>query len=70
MNRDAALKLDALLLGIRYSLDCAQRYMKPHLSEEDYKKYKYAIARSAGELIDIANDLYKKFPDIFPDELK
>jgi hypothetical protein len=70
MNRDAALKIDALLLGIRYSLSSAQHYMRPYLSEEDYKKYKYAIARSTGELIDISNDLYTKFPDIFPDELK
>jgi hypothetical protein len=75
MKRDFALRIDSLLGGVRSSLDAVVEYMRHHvstgdLSDEDFKKYVQYIGKSMYGTIEFSNDLYRRFPDIAPDELK
>lgn len=70
MTKNAAIRLDAMLMHVRASMDMIAWYMKNNLSPEEYERYIYSIGTSAAELIDISNALYKEFPDIIPEELK
>jgi hypothetical protein len=75
VKRDFAVRIDSLLGSVRASLDSIASYMKNHvsrgdLSDEEFRKYAQFIAKSMGETIKMSRDLYSKFPDIEPDELK
>jgi hypothetical protein len=70
MTRDVALRLDALLMGVRGNLDMVAHYMKNNLSDEEYRSYITHIGAAMAETIDISNDLHRIYPDIVPDELK
>jgi hypothetical protein len=70
MKRDVALRLDALLMGVRGSLDMIAHYMKTNLSDEEYRENRPHIARAMTELIEISNKLHQLFPDSVPDELR
>jgi len=70
MNRDIALRLDAMLMSQRGGLDMIANFLKVNLSQEDYQKYIKHVAKSMTETIDISNDLHLRYPDIIPLELK
>ncbi|WP_143762914.1 hypothetical protein [Ramlibacter tataouinensis] len=70
MDRDIALRLDALLMGCRGQLDMAAHYMKNNLANEEFDRYVQRVGASMAELIEISNELHAKFPDIVPKELK
>ena len=75
MKRDFALRIDSLLVGVRSSLNVLVEYMRDHIpngdvSDEEFKKYVHFIGKSMYGTIEFSNDLYRRFPDITPDELK
>ncbi len=70
MKRDVALRIDAMLIGVRGNLDMILRYMKNNLSDQEYHESKLNIAKSMAETIFISNRLHELFPDIVPDELR
>jgi hypothetical protein len=70
MDRDVAIRLDGMLIGVSGNLDGIAHYMKNNLSPEEYGALIGHIGASMGELIGISTSLHKQFPDIVPNELK
>ena len=70
MDRDVAVRLDGMLMGVRGNLDGIAHYMKNNLSKEDFKNFVGSIGGAMGETIEISNALYKLFPEIVPRELR
>jgi hypothetical protein len=70
MNRDVALRLDAMLMACRGQLDMVAHYMKNNLSGEEFDRYVQNIGASMAETIEISSALHAEFPDIVPKELK
>jgi hypothetical protein len=70
MERDIAIRLDGMLLGVRGNLDGIAHYMKSNLSDEEYSKLVKSIGQSMSSLIDLSMSLYSQFPDILPAELR
>jgi len=69
MGRDAAVRIDGMLLGALASLDGMAHYMKNNLSSEEFSELALSIGRSMSALMDISSSLHSKFPDITPKEL-
>jgi hypothetical protein len=70
MDRDIALRIDGMLIGIRATLDGVAHYVKNNCTEKEFKAIVRLIGSSMGGTIDISNSLYKEHPDIVPRELK
>ena len=70
MDKDVAIRIDGMLIGVRGNLDGIAHYMKNNLSPQEYDSLIGYIGGSMGELIDISTSLHKQFPDIIPKELK
>jgi hypothetical protein len=70
MNRDVALRIDSLLIGIRESLGYVATYMETNVSAEEFKKYVSFIGESMGGTVKLSRRLDDEFPDIVPNELK
>lgn len=70
MDKDVAIRLDGMLMGVRGHLDGIAHYMKNNLSAPEYTALIGHIGASMGELIDISTSLHQQFPDIFPKELR
>jgi hypothetical protein len=69
MDRDVAIRLDGMLIGVRGNLDGIAHYMKNNLSSEEFSTQVRSIGKSMGALIEISSFLHAKFPDITPKEL-
>ena len=69
MDRDAAVRIDGMLMGARANLDGIAHYMKNNLSSEEFSDLVLSIGKSMSALIDISSSLHSKFPDIIPKEL-
>jgi hypothetical protein len=70
MERDIAIRLDGMLIGVQGNLDSIAHYMKNNLPEDEFKKHVKSIGESMAALIDISNHLYSLFPNIVPAELR
>jgi len=70
MQRDVAIRLDGMLLGVLGHLDSIAHYMKNNLSEDEYKSSIKAIGNAMGEAVGISTSLHALFPDIVPKELR
>jgi hypothetical protein len=70
MQRDAALRIDGMLIGVQGNLNCIVHYLKNNLSQEEYKEHAFSVAKSMAALIDISKSMYLEFPDILPKELQ
>ena len=70
MDRDVAIRIDGMLIGVRGNLDGIAHYMKNNLTPKEYDSLITHIGESLGELIDISSSLHNQFPDIVPDELR
>jgi hypothetical protein len=70
MKRDVALRIDAMLMGVRGNLNMIVHYMKNNLSDEEFRENRLSVARSMGETICISTRLHQLFPDIIPEELQ
>ncbi len=69
MQKNVAIRLDGMLLGVRGNLDGISHYMKNNLDEREYSALIHHIGGSMAALIDISSVLYSEFPDILPKEL-
>jgi hypothetical protein len=69
MDRDVAIRLDGMLIGVRGNLDGIAHYMKNNLSSEEFAKQVRLIGESMGALVEISCFLHSRFPDITPKEL-
>jgi hypothetical protein len=69
MDRDVAIRLDGMLIGVRGNLDGIAHYMKNNLSSEEFSTQVRSIGKSMGALIEISSFLHSNFPDITPKEL-
>jgi len=69
MERDVAIRIDGMLMGVRGNLDGIAHYMKNNLSAQEFSVFVQSIGRSMGELIEISTSLHSSFPDIVPREL-
>ncbi len=69
MDRDAAIRIDGMLLGARSNLDGIAHYMKNNLSSEEVSDVVLSIGKAMSALIDISSSLHSKFPDIASKEL-
>jgi hypothetical protein len=69
MDRDAAIRIDGMLVGARANLDGIVYYMKNNLSSEEFTDVVLSIGKSMSALIDISSYLHSKFPDIVSKEL-
>jgi hypothetical protein len=70
MERDVAIRLDGMLIGVLGHLDSIAHYMKNNLSEEEYKTSIEAIGRAMSETTGVSASLHTLFPDIVPKELR
>jgi hypothetical protein len=70
MDRNAAIRVDGMLIGVRGALDGVAHYMKNNFSSQEYDTLVVHIGGAMAELIDISTSLHKQFPDIVPRELK
>ena len=69
MQKNIAIRLDGMLLGVTGNLDEIAHYMKNNLDEREYSALMRHIGGSMAELIEISSVLYSEFPDILPKEL-
>jgi hypothetical protein len=70
IERDIAVRIDSLLLGVMYTLESVQQYIKSNVPRDDYDAYRYKIAHALGELLEISWDLHAIHPDIVRKEMK
>ena len=70
MQRDVAIRLDGMLIGVLAHLDSIAHYMKDNLSEDEYKTSIEAIGKAMGEAVGVSSSLHALFPDIVPKELR
>jgi hypothetical protein len=70
MDRDAALRVDAMLMGVRASLDAIAHYVKNNSTEEERKVILRYIGSSMAQTILISNSLHDQHRNIIPKELK
>jgi len=59
-----------MLMAQRANLDMIAHFIKRNLSEDDYKKFIKNISKGMTATIEISNDLYERYPDIIPAELR
>jgi hypothetical protein len=69
MDRDVALRIDGMLVGVLGNLDSVAHYMKNNLLEHEYSELVRPIARAMAELIEISESVHSDFPDIVPKEM-
>jgi hypothetical protein len=69
MDRTTAIRIDGMLKSSTASLDGIAHYMKNNLSPEEYAELVKSIGYAMGELFEISQSLYSRFPDITPKEL-
>jgi hypothetical protein len=70
MDRDVALRVDAMLMGVRASLDAIAHYVKNNASEDEAKTIARLLGSSMAQTILISNALHDQYPDTIPKELK
>jgi hypothetical protein len=69
MDKNAAIRVDGMLIGVRSALDGIAHYMKNNFSPQEYNAMALHVGGAMAELIDISTSLHKQFPDIVPREL-
>jgi len=70
MERDVAIRIDGMLLGILGNLDGIAHYMKNNLPDKEYSKLVKSIGSSMGAIADLSKSLHSMFPDIVLAELR
>jgi hypothetical protein len=69
MDRDIAIRLDGMVIGVHGNLDGIAHYMKNNVSSEEFSTPVRLIGKSMGALIEISSILHSKYPDIIPREM-
>jgi len=70
IDRDVAIRLDGMLMGVCGNLNGIAHYMKNNLSEDEFAAHVRSIGASMAAVIDISSALHAKFPDLLPKELQ
>jgi hypothetical protein len=70
VDRDIAVRIDGMLMGIRGTLDSVAYYVKNNCTEKEFKQIVRLIGSSMGGTIEMSESLYKEHPDIVPRELR
>ena len=69
MERDVAIRIDGMLVGISAYMDGIAHYMKHNLSDNEYKAHIGLVGATMGETIELSDRLHAMFPDIIPKEI-
>jgi hypothetical protein len=69
MDRDAAIRIDGMLIGAHANLNGIAHYVKNNASSEEFSAIALSLGKSVSALIDISSSLHSKFSDITPKEL-
>lgn len=70
MNRDVAIRIDAMLRIARTNLVEVSNYILENVTDEDERRYLIlCVGKGLGETLDIHNRIYSVFPDLKPPEL-
>jgi hypothetical protein len=69
VDRDAAIRLDGMLMNVRASLDGITHFMKSNLSDDEYSSLVTCIGHAMSATIDVSSHLHAKFPNIVPKDL-
>jgi len=69
MDRDVAIRIDGMLMGVSGNLNGIAHYMKNNLADEEFRELVRSIGKSMAALMDISARLHSSFPDIVPEEL-
>jgi hypothetical protein len=70
MDKNAAIRVDGMLIGVRGALDGVAHYMKNNFNPQEYDALVIHVGGAMAELIDISTSLHKQFPEIVPRELR
>jgi hypothetical protein len=70
MEKDIAIRIDGMVIGVLGNLDGIAHYMKNNLSDEEYSNVIKSIGQSMAALADVSTYLHSIFPDIVPKELR
>lgn len=70
ISRDKALYLDGMIRGCGFQLSSIISVIKVYVHPDQKKTMIHHITTAMGELIEINNMLYEKYPDAKPEELK
>jgi hypothetical protein len=69
MDRDVAIRLDGMLIGVRGNLDGIAHYIKNNVPPDEFTTLVRLIGKSMGATIEISSSLHSRFPDIIPKEM-
>lgn len=69
MTETQAEKVNIALLQILGTLDQTAAFVKDHDSEEDWLRYRKAVAHAMSGVIDLSNTLYFRFPSLKPEQI-
>ena len=69
MNEQIAEETSLLVLGINSSLDRHLAKLQAHLSPEQFNSVRADFAQVMAGLLDIANPIYKQYPQLKPIQL-
>ena len=69
MKEPQAEKLNIAFLQILATLDQTAAFVRDHDTEENWLKYRKAVAHAMGEVIGLGNALYFRFPGLKPKQI-
>ena len=70
MNRDAALRLDGIVSGVRCQLDWLAHASKENLDDQEFEEIAAHIGIAMGAIYEISKYIYHEFPDAVPAALR
>jgi hypothetical protein len=70
MERDIALRLDALLVNLTGNIDLISEFMKNNMSDEEFSEYVPHMGHCMFKAIELSEKLRKIYPDIATGNLK
>jgi len=70
MDRDIAIRIDALLVNAVGNIDALAAFLKNNVSEEEFNRYVPKLGECMYHLIEFSEDLRKTYPDIITPNLK
>lgn len=70
MDKDIAIRLDGMVIGVNGNLNGIAHYMKNNLSPQEYSERAIFVAKAMGALYELSMSLHAIFPDIVPKEMR
>ena len=69
MDKDVALRIDGMLIGVRGCLDGLAYYMKDNVPSDEYATLILLVGSAMADTVELSSRLHATFPDITPKEL-